>query len=507
LKTARPGYLYLAVTGCAIAVYLHALLNGYALDDVPIVAANPLVHGWSGLWRAFGEPYWPPSTGSTLYRPLVLASYALDWRIGGGGAAWFHLVNLAWHAGVSVAVAGLAHRWTGSVRAALLAGTLFAVHPVHVEAVANVVGRAELMAALFAMVSVLLALEYDRPWWSLAAWVPGLLSKETAVVVPALVAAGWIIGVGRRPPARRMAAYGAGWMVLGSAYLIARWSVLHSAPHQVLVAPVFVGASPLAVRLTAVSSFTDFVRLLVFPLKLSADYSPGERTLVTSLLDVRLTLGVLCFLAWLTLTIWAWRSGRRLEAFGLCWIAVALLPVANLVLPVGVLVAERTLYLPSVGFALAVAARLKDVPARRLGAIAVPVLLAGGMRTALRVPVWRDTGTVSRSVLRDSPRSYINPLLMAGTYLARRQADSALESIRASVRISDQFPKALLWGADIAFQLRDPRLADSLLARLDRTCSPCPFYYEFEARAALSRGDSAVADSFVVRAAALRQLK
>lgn len=504
MNSARPRHLYLAVAACAVVVYLGALLNGYALDDVPIVATNSLVHRWSALWRAFGAPYWPPSDGATMYRPLAIASYALDWQV--GGAPWLHAVNLLWHAGVSVAVAALARRWSGSLAAALLAGVLFAVHPVHVEAVANVIGRAELMAALFVILSVFAALEHDHLWWSLAAWALGLLSKETAIVAPALIVAGWIAGVGsgRRPPRQRMLAYGTGWLALGAAYLAVRWWILHSFTHQLWVAPVFVGASPLAMRLTAVSAFPDFARLLVFPWKLRADYSPGERTLVTTPLDARVGLGLACLLILVALVILTWRRGRRVEAFGLCWIAIALLPVANLLFPAGVLVAERTLYLPSVGLALAVAAWVKQVPARRLGVIAVFVILVGGVRTALRVPVWRDTETISRSIMRDSPRSYITPLLTAGTYLARHLPDSALEAIRTSVRITDHAPKALVWGADVAFQLGQSHLADSLLERLDRACPRCPFYYEFEARQALSRGDSAVADSFLVRAASLR---
>lgn len=485
-------------------MYLGALLNGYALDDVPIIATNSLVHRWPALWRAFGAPYWPPSDGATMYRPLAIASYALDWHL--GGVALLHAVNLLWHAGVSVGVAALARRWTRSSGAALLAGTLFAVHPVHVEAVANVIGRTELMAALFVILSVLIALEHDHLWWSLVAWTLGLLSKETAIVAPVLVVAGWIAGVGGagRPPRRRVLAYGAGWLALGTAYLVLRWSVLHSFTHQLWVAPVFVGASPAAVRLTAVSAFTDFARLLVFPWKLRADYSPGERTLMTTPLDPHVLLGLACLVVWATLVILAWRRGRRVEAFGLCWIAIALLPVANLLFPAGVLVAERTLYLPSAGLALAVGAWLKDAPPRRLGIVTGLAILAGGVRTALRVPVWRDTESLSRSVLRDSPRSYISPLLMAGAYLAQHDSERALESIRTSAAITDHAPKALVWGADVAFQLGRPRLADSLLTRLDLACQRCPFYYEFEARRALSRGDSAVADSFLVRAAALK---
>src|SRR5207237_3530695 len=97
----------------------------------------------------FAAPYWPPNLGGHMYTPLLIAVFPLYWLL--RSTAWFHAVNLAWHAAASLAVAALARRWTDWT-GALVAGLLFAVHPVHAEAVANVVGRAELMAALFTLV-------------------------------------------------------------------------------------------------------------------------------------------------------------------------------------------------------------------------------------------------------------------------------------------------------------------------------------------------------------------
>src|SRR5439155_829363 len=90
---------------------------------------------------------------------------------------------------------------------------------------------------------------------------------------------------------------------------------------------------PLTVRLAAVAALADVVRLLVFPLTLRVDYSPNERTAVTSPLDFRFAIGLLCALTWAALLLLAWRRGRKLEAFGLGWIGVAFLPVANLLYP------------------------------------------------------------------------------------------------------------------------------------------------------------------------------
>src|SRR6059058_4044626 len=280
--------LYGTVAACAAIVYGGALWNQFAMDDNQIVAFNKLVLQFGGVWRAFVSPYWPSVVGGGLYRPLPLASYAIDWQL--GGAAWlFHAVNVAWHAGASVAVAWLAGRWSGE-RAALAAGLLFAVHPVHVEAVANIVGRAEVMAGLFVLLAVYAALAHDRLWWSAAALAAGLLSKENAVVAPALIAWGWMMEMVPRPSRRRMAAYAVVWLALGAVYVIARWTVLG---HELVgrPAPVFFGASPVAVRLTAVAALADVARLLVFPLTLRVDYSPAERTLVPTLLDYRFALG------------------------------------------------------------------------------------------------------------------------------------------------------------------------------------------------------------------------
>jgi protein O-mannosyl-transferase len=494
--TLGPRRVYSLVAALAVAVYLGALRNGFALDDVSIIATNPWVHRWAELWQAFGQPYWPPWLGAAMYRPLPIATYALDWQT--QSVVWMHVANLLWHAGASVAVAAFLLRLTDSDRAALLGGVVFAVHPLHVEAVANIVGRAELMAALFTVLSVYAALERDQLWWSLGALALGLLCKETAATVPALVAWGWMLGVGR-PERRRMFAYAAGWGVVAVIYLGVRWTILHPYARMEHLAAVFIEASPLSVRLTTIAALTDVVRLLVFPLVLRVDYSPAERTLVTSPFDGRFLAGVFCFLVWAGLLVVAWRRGRRTEAFGLGWIAIAFLPVANLFFPTGVLVAERTLYLPSVGLALAVGAWLRQIPNRWYWSALGCVAVLGAVRTVLRVPVWWNSRTVALSVLEDSPNSFSGPARMIGIYLAEHQPAKALDAFRQSTAIFDRVPPVFLQGADAAFALGKPQLADSLLDRMEQLCDRCLYYYQYEAGTALARGDSAVAESLLVR--------
>lgn len=481
----------------AAVVYLGALWNHFALDDGTIIVFNPLVHSPSGIWRAFGHPYWPIQAGGYLYRPLPIATYALDGLV--GGAWWFHLINVLWHAGASIAVALLARRWRGNA-AGLIAGLLFAVHPVHVEAVANVIGRAELMAALFSLLAVYAALARRSVWWSTIALALGILSKENAVVVPVLVAWAWILGLDRPPRSRMIVMLGA-WAFAATACFAVRWLVIRADPEFPMIADVFVGANPVSIRLTAVAALADVTRLLVFPLHLRVDYSPAERTLVTSLLDLRFLGGLACLGALVGLLVLAWRGGRRLEAFGLGWIAIAYLPVANLVVPIGVLVAERTLYLPSAGLALAAGVWLSGLPHRRRDVVVATLVLAGAVRTALRVPVWRNDTTMTLSILDDSPRSSKGPQYTAALLQANGAPRRALEDYRRAFAIYDRDPRSLFGAADAAFALRDPALADSLLAETAPLCGACRAHYLSQAAVALARGDSAVAESLLARQA------
>ncbi len=486
-----------AVAACAVVVYLGALWNRFAGDDLYIIVHNPLVADLAAPWRIFAAPYWPPELFyGKLYRPLPVLTYALDRVV--GAYAWFHAVNLVWHAAASVAVAGLTQRLAGN-RAALIAGLLFAVHPVHVEAVANVVGRAELMAALFAILAVRLALTGGGVAWSALAFGAALLCKENAAVTPALIAWGWILGIGR-PDRRRLVAFAASWAAVGATWGAVRAAVLEPFGRFFDIAPVFAGLGPVEVRLTAVSAFVDFARLLVAPLTLRVDYSPMERAAVTTATDTRFLLGIAIAVVWVLLLVAARRRGRTLEAFGLGWVGIALLPVSNLVLPVGVLVAERTLYLPSAGLLLAVGVMLARLEQRRAVAIGTALLVgAGAVRSALRVPVWRSDVRVALSILEDSPNSYWGYRYYGGIMLSTRQPERALAAYARALDLYQRDAAMLVAAADAALTLGRPAVADSLLARAELYCDRCAALYRLQATAARSRGDSATAATLLAR--------
>jgi protein O-mannosyl-transferase len=497
----NPKRLYQIVALCAVVVYIGALWNRFAVDDLPIIVQNPLVLQVSGIWRAFAAPYWPPDLGGHMYRPLVVASFALDYLI--DGKPWFHAINLLWHAAVAIAVAALARRWSDDTTA-LVAGLLFAVHPVHVEAVASVVGRAELMAAFFTLLSVYAALVRESVGWCAAALVLGMFSKENAAVAPALIIWGWVLGLAR-PARRRIAFFVLSWVAVLGVYTLVRAVVRHPYQGFESIAPMFVGEPSLTVRITAISALADVVRLLVFPLTLRVDYSPSERTAVTSFADPRFVAGLVCAVLWGLLLVLTWKRGRTLEALGCGWIGIAYLPVANLVFPAGFYLAERTLYLPSVGLVIAVAAWLARLPRPALRPVVVTLAALGAIRTALRVPVWYNDASVTESILADSPRSYVGQKRKIALYLDNRMPQQAFDAARVAASLYDRDATIYVTGSIAAFAAGDSKGADSLLAGLERLChGGCAGYYRHEAEVARTHGYPEAADSLLTRAKRFR---
>ena len=217
----------------ALGLYLPALRCDFVFDDRGVILMNPLLNDLRELPRLLVTSYWnAPGHAHELYRPLTSASFAVDAAISGMRPAWFHLVNAILHALATLLVTLLALDLAGGrTAAAAVAGILFAVHPVHVEAVAGIVGRSEILAALGVLTAILFhrrALLDPRGRVSLlagAAWLAcllGMLAKESAIVGPALCLLSEAVPSRAAPPFRLRAALYAGYAACAAIYLMTR---------------------------------------------------------------------------------------------------------------------------------------------------------------------------------------------------------------------------------------------------------------------------------------------
>lgn len=420
------------VAALAIAVYANSLFNGFALDDVFIIEGNPRVHSPSGLGDIWLTPYWYASGIQLgLYRPGIIFLYAIEWFAGGGQAWVFHAVNVGLHAFASVLVFALLRR-LASVPAALAGALLFAVHPVHTEAVANIVGQAEIVAAIAVLAACLvhsgrpegLAVSWGRRLALIALFAVALTTKESAVVLPALLVLMDLAQRRIRATPRGFADYADAMLMplfllaaTLALYLLIRFDVMGGALIGTDAAPSMPFLREDHRVLNALRAFPEFIRLLFVPLDLAADYSPAAILPVDTVRPL-VVLGTLLLASLTVLSIatpWLPRAG-----FPAAWFLISIITVSNLFFPIGVVIAERTLYLPSVAVCALVAfmwdaAAPVLTPGRRRVALAaaVAILVAMSLRTVLRNPVWESTDTVWNSMLRDQPESYRTQWLAA----------------------------------------------------------------------------------------------
>jgi len=479
----------LAVALAALICYANTLGNGFVFDDIEAVARNPLVTSASlRPAEIFTSHYWAPMipTGN-LYRPLTILSYALNHRIAGPGPASFHLVNVMLHALCSALLVVLALRLGLGRGGALAAGLLFAAHPIHTEAVAGVVGRADLMAAAAVLGAWIVHLARPRAgagWIGLIVllYAAGLLSKESAVVLPALMLAGDVYRV-RRGLARWRDALPATVACLG---LTAIWLALRAwllpAVAAGSVSESLFETAPFLVRFsTAMSVLWRYLVLLVFPIRLSADYSFEQIPALATLAAPMAAAGLLACTAIGIAGVVRLAGGRTSHLDGLCALVflLAVAPVSNVFVPIGTIMGERLLYLPSIAFCLLLpvlwtrtaGAAMSTPSARRAGALLTAlVVIPCGIRTVSRNADWKDQLTLFRATVVTSPRSAKAHYNLGVALEEAGQPGEALEQYLAAIAIREDDARSR-YNAGLLLA-REGRTADALrhlelAARLD----------------------------------------
>jgi hypothetical protein len=455
----------------ALAASITSLTNGFALDDVHLIVNNERVHSISGAWEVFGQTYWPAAFGSSLYRPLTMLAFSIEWALGNGSPLPFHAASIVLHVLVCVTLFRFLKQVTDD-DVAIFATALFAVHPVHTEAFANIVGQGELLAAMFvflAMERYVRARRSGGPGLGDAVVVGffyacGLLSKEHAVVLPALLLSAELLITSQtetvKDRLKRFSPTLGVLIVVAIAFIAVRTIVtggLRAAGTNEIL-----GGAPFGVRvLTMLNVVVEWIRLFFWPAELSADYS-FPRTRVATAPDAGMIPGILV-IAGCAVLAWRMRRTKPVITFGILWIAITMAIPSNLVMVTGFVLAERTLFLPSAGVVLLVAAIAIEIwhrvdvserTSRRVLAVAAGlVVVLGVVRSAARNPAWRDNETLFRQTVEDVPfSSRAHWMLSEHLSKSNRQREAADEMMLA-VALGRKDDVLLLGAAADQFQV------------------------------------------------------
>uniref|UniRef100_A0A3P9KN59 dolichyl-phosphate-mannose--protein mannosyltransferase n=1 Tax=Oryzias latipes TaxID=8090 RepID=A0A3P9KN59_ORYLA len=486
----------------ALLLYVNTLDADFCYDDSRAIKTNQDLLPETPWTNLFYDDFWGTllthSGSHKSYRPLCTLSFRLNHAVGGMEPWGYHLVNVAFHGAVTVLFTVLARLLLGGGPWSLLAGLLFASHPIHTEAVAGVVGRADEGAALFFLLSLLCYIRHCRlrgpdGALRLTAWLLGslgcaacsMLWKELGVTVLA-VSALYDVCVVHRLRLRQIVTLvykRKNLHLLLSVFLLAAWGVVLLAARFYWMGnkpPNFSNSdNPAADSPSLLTRTLTFFHLpainfwlLLCPNTLSFDWSMDALPLIRSLTDWK-NFQTLVFYAALLLLAWfgLWKqqrvqsrdtngkahhyingrngnsngyshhcnsaSGSHAEehfntqngtkkhnesrtslpttenavVFSLGLLAIPFLPATNLFFYVGFVIAERVLYIPSMGFCLLVAAGLRSVHIRLrhrfcrrlLVCCSAALILLFGIKTVLRNRDWQNEEMLYKSGI------YVNP--------------------------------------------------------------------------------------------------
>ena len=417
----NPDILGVLAAIAAALLFIPALQYGWVWDDAALSSSHATKDATGG------------------FHPAVSLLYRMEWLIGVGSPDIYHFTSILLHAVATWLVFRLIRGVGATPGIAFVAALLFAAHPIHVEAVAYVTGRPDLLATVCALGALLIARSATicapdgcRSPWLYAAYTllaVAVLSDEVALVTPLLLIGLDRWGSPRVPTRGRTTAY-VGFAAVAVAGILARIGAHQlrlNEPHE-LLAP---GAGLWAPIIAAY----EYLRALVVPYPLNAMRS----LTVVEAASWSLRLAALASFAVLALIVW-WRRHDPLARTGALLLALPLLPALPLPFSQGAYVEERAAYFASVGFCFLVGSLISWItPQRRAqtGAAILGILLAGvaAAGTMKRIPVWKSNVTLLADAARNDPKDPAPHLALADQYASVANYNAALNSVGRAIAL------------------------------------------------------------------------
>jgi tetratricopeptide (TPR) repeat protein len=478
----------LILLAIALISYAPALRNGFVWDDTALVLRDPLIRSWRLVPESFNHFLFIDATPSDFYRPLQRLSYTLDYALAGFQPAVYHASNLLWHVTAAVALllfakellVSFGFEQRKSCLIALIAGVVWAIHPVQSAAVAYISGRADPLAASFGFLGLFLLLRADqarggRKLWLFIACGTALLlsalSKEAGLIFPVI---GILIFLLRKD-------WGDFWQTaaatafVAAIYFVLRFGAEHHPAPQVTPSP------PLLVRPIIVArAVAEYAGLIVFPLNLHMDRDVetqpsgfSEANLAhAAWRELQTLLGLVLIAAFF---YWLFRARQRSPAVFACLLfaLISYLPVSGIV-ALNATAAEHWIYLPSAFLFLAIAVELgliaERLQSRRstivfASAVLLIWLVFLGVRTFARTFDWKDQRTFLERTIAcggDSARMLIN---LGGLELNEGRLQDAAIHLHTALQKKPDQPLAIINLAALALKQDDFKVARELLNR------------------------------------------
>lgn len=449
---------YILIAALAFVLYANTLGHDYCQDDAIVIKENMYTtQGLKGIpgiltkdtfFGFFKEEGKAALVHGGRYRPLTLVLFAVEWQIFGDNPALFHLINILLFALLclllyKVMLTLLAfHPEQKAKLIALFTTLIFVTHPIHTEVVANIKGADEIIALLGSLAALYFTLKAYRSnkmgLMLIAATIFGLtiFAKENTITFLAIIPIALLLfgqkekGIATNKIGKALL-YTAPLLVAVIPFLAIRSKIigggatgrvleLMNNPFLKIVNNQYVDFSTGEKISTIFYTLGDYVRLLVFPQPLTSDYYPHHVELM-HFGDWQVILSILVYVGLFYLAVKNLRK-KPLISFGIFIFFASLSIVSNFLFPVGTFMAERFLFMPSVGFSMVIATlfaglinKNKVFPA--LGLLGV-VLLLFSIKTISRNPAWKNDKTLFLTDVKISTKSAKIQNAVGGTLIA-----------------------------------------------------------------------------------------
>lgn len=371
-----------------------------------------------------------------VYRPVTTLSYAIDYMFWKLDAFGYHVVNVLFHSFNAVLLCIFLYALFGDIWVALFASLFFALHPVETEVVAWISGRSSVLFLFFYLSAFLLYIR-GKILPSLALFAVSLFSKEMAITLPALLVA-YDIHFPDKEPLKlriRIRKY-IPYFVMAAVFILVRAFVLKRVSQC-----GWWGDNPYYTFLSMSVSFLDYLKMLVLPVNQCAFYITN---VYTTVFHPKVLMGAALLAASLLSIPFVFKRSRR-ASFFICWFFITILPVSNIV-PLKALMAERFLYIPSIGFCVLLAMALRKRKKMIAMAAAVSIVIIYGLLTMIRNEDWRDPVLLAKSIIKVSPQNPWGYSCLGSAYLGDERYADAEKALKKALALSRDYssPKTAL---------------------------------------------------------------
>lgn len=427
LRKQLPSYvprdlpLFLLPLLCLL-VYLPALQHDFVMDDTMLVVANPYITSWKYFPQMLSQDAWNVWERHNYWRPVFSISLALDYSLWGLNPLGFHLTNILLHAANTTLLYLLVTRLRNA-QAGTMASLLFAIHPIQAHAVNVISVRADLLAALFALLGFTAFFSRRRLFFACMLML-ALLSKEISVFLPFLFFAGLLIER-EKPDSRHVLA-----VVILGLYLLIRWSLGFSFS---LPESIFSYHAALSARLLLGFKVLTLYFLALFNLfEMPHPFWSVEMPVAVG--DSYVLSGISIF-GLLLAAVWISFKRAPVAAFGLVWFFIFFLPVSNLK-EINQPMAEHWLYIPMIGLSLAFGATfnapLIRIPEFRLFRAVVTAgvavyLIFGALVVREKTKIYQNDESFLLAAIHANPKIARLYSMLASTYLGNQDRLRAKE--------------------------------------------------------------------------------